>query len=131
MTFWTEEKTNQLIAIKDTHSASRIADILGTTKNAVLGKIHRMGLSNPRNEIKKPKKRKPELKPRPQKTIQGVKLEDVTAKQCKFPHGHIDDGNLSFCGAEIHKGSYCKEHYKTCYIKPDDYKHRDRTLYNF
>jgi GcrA cell cycle regulator len=127
MTFWTDDKINQLIELKDKHSAARVADILGTTKNSVLGKIHRMGLKKPPAAKKSIKRKTPQLPPRPNRN--GVQLSDLTAKQCRFPHGDAQDGDLSFCGADIHKKSYCKEHYDLCHVKISEYEHRDKKLY--
>jgi GcrA cell cycle regulator len=44
--FWTDEKTEQLklLYTDNTKSCSEIGDELGTSRNAVIGKIHRLGL---------------------------------------------------------------------------------------
>lgn len=45
MGFWTKEKTDELEFLwRGEDSASVIAAALGTTRNAVLGKVHRLGL---------------------------------------------------------------------------------------
>jgi hypothetical protein len=41
---WTRERVKLLVSLRSDHSAQEIADALGTTRGAVLGKIWRMGL---------------------------------------------------------------------------------------
>ena len=41
---WTRERVKLLVSLRPDHSAQEIADALGTTRGAVLGKIWRMGL---------------------------------------------------------------------------------------
>ncbi len=130
MSFWTQDKIDQLIELKNDLSAKDLAEKLGTTKNAVLGKIHRMKLNNPVVRKKPKPRKKPELKPRDNvvKIIPdgGYKLCDLKPYQCRFPQGDAKDGNLSFCGARIAKGSYCQEHYDRCHVKQKDYVKEDK-----
>jgi GcrA cell cycle regulator len=44
MTFWTNEKVETLIKLWGTMPASKIGKLLDCTRNAVLGKAHRVGL---------------------------------------------------------------------------------------
>jgi hypothetical protein len=44
---WTDEKVELLMSMWPDHSAQEIADVLGTGRSAVLGKIWRMGLAKP------------------------------------------------------------------------------------
>lgn len=43
--FWTTDRVEQLKKLAVDHTASQIGRILGTTRNACLGKLHRLGLS--------------------------------------------------------------------------------------
>lgn len=46
MSEWTPERTGPLVALwNEGKSGSQIANYLGTTRNAVIGKLHRMGLT--------------------------------------------------------------------------------------
>lgn len=60
---WTEERVELLRKLWDGHlSASRIAAELGVTRNAVIGKIHRLGLwgrGQPTVSIKRQRKQEP------------------------------------------------------------------------
>lgn len=53
MAEWTEERIKQLKDLwAEGHSATRIAGLMsGLTRNAVLGKVHRLGLSNRRTKV--------------------------------------------------------------------------------
>jgi GcrA cell cycle regulator len=65
---WTEERVAELKKLwSEGHSASQIAKRLGSvTRNAVIGKVHRLGLSG-RSTPSRPVKRPPRLaRPKPQ-----------------------------------------------------------------
>ncbi len=65
---WTEERVAELKKLwAEGHSASQIAKRLGSvTRNAVIGKVHRLGLSG-RATPSRPVKRPPRLaRPKPQ-----------------------------------------------------------------
>ncbi|MFC6198933.1 GcrA family cell cycle regulator [Ponticaulis profundi] len=76
---WTEERVEALKKLwTEGHSASQIANQLGgVTRNAVIGKVHRLGLSG-RATPSRPVKRPPRLarpKPTPQRVEQPVKAK--------------------------------------------------------
>ena len=84
---WTEERVETLKKLwTEGHSASQIANQLGgVTRNAVIGKVHRLGLSG-RATPSRPVKRPPRLarpKPTPQrveKTVKKPVAEEVQIK---------------------------------------------------
>ena len=130
---WTDEKVEKL---KDLwgkgHTASEIAGMLGdTTRNAVIGKAHRLNLqarapskqisSSNKQEIKparkaqQPMSRKSKFKSilldknfEPEKP---TSLEGLTDSTCRWPMGHPDEEKFYFCGRKpIEDFPYCKLH---------------------
>ena len=78
---WTEERVEQLKKLwTEGHSASQIANQLGgVTRNAVIGKVHRLGLSG-RATPSRPVKRPPRLA-RPKPTPQRVEKPATTTPE--------------------------------------------------
>ena len=131
---WTSEKVEKLKELwSKGHTASQIAEMLGdTTRNAVIGKAHRLNLSakiktraatsnqNFNNSfeeknIKTRRSRKSKFKSliidkdfEPENPKQ---LEELDENSCKWPIGHPDEDNFYFCGRSSLKDfSYCKLH---------------------
>ena len=129
---WTDEKVNKL---KDLwgkgQTASQIAEIIGgVSRNAVIGKAHRLNLSskiktrssivNNRNEIKpdnqlKIKGRRGKFKSlllnKDFEPAKNLSLEELTEDTCKYMEGNPNEKNASFCGRKnVEKFSYCPLH---------------------
>ena len=128
---WTPEKVEKLKELWGKGStANEIAQILGgVTRNAVIGKAHRLNLSgkiqtkkssslkNNENENKISHKnlRRGKFKSliidkdfEPENPKQ---LEELDEKSCKWPIGHPNEDNFYFCGRTSLKDfSYCKLH---------------------
>ena len=130
---WTPEKVEKLKELWGKgNTASEIAQILGgVTRNAVIGKAHRLNLSgkiqtkksssiatnNDDNENKISRKnfRRGKFKSliidkdfEPENPKQ---LEDLDENSCKWPIGHPDEKSFYFCGRSSLKDfSYCKLH---------------------
>ena len=129
---WTEDKVNKL---KDLwgkgKTASQIAEIIGgITRNAVIGKAHRLNLSskiktrsainlnnsqkaNKYSSIKRGRKSKFRslLLDKDFEPAKNLQLEELTENTCKYMEGHPDEKNSSFCGRKtIEKFSYCPLH---------------------
>ena len=130
---WTPERENKLKELwKMGHTASKIAEILGgTTRNAVIGKSHRLNLEARGTSKKLTKNNHIEKKSAPikqQKLSRKAKfrsllldknfepekpkqLEELTEKTCRWPIGHPHEKNFYFCGREsLEKFPYCKLH---------------------
>ena len=129
---WTEEKVNKLKELWGKgKTASQIAEILGgLSRNAVIGKAHRLNLSakikhrtsriNQKNYINKSEKnigrgRKSKFRSliidKNFEPAKNLTLEELTDETCKYMEGHPDEKSSSFCGRKtIEKFSYCPLH---------------------
>ena len=130
---WTPEKEQKLKELwKKGHTASQIASMLGdTTRNAVIGKAHRLNLEARAASSKKAKsqlKTQSETQPKGGKLSRKARfksllldknfepenpkqLEELTDETCKWPIGHPPEKNFYFCGRKpLEKFSYCKLH---------------------
>ena len=131
---WTEEKVAKLKELWGKgNTASQIAEIIGgISRNAVIGKAHRLNLSakiktrtatsnqnfdsatNEKNTQKR-RGRKSKFKSliiekdfEPENPKQ---LEELDENSCKWPIGHPDEKKFYFCGRSSLKDfSYCKLH---------------------
>ena len=131
--YWTPEKEHKLKELwKKGHTASQIASLLGdTTRNAVIGKAHRLNLQaraasrksthkiNTENNNADAKTQKLGRKARFRALLldknfeqeNPKKLEELTDETCRWPIGHPYEKNFYFCGRKsMEKFSYCKLH---------------------
>ncbi len=104
---WTPERVSALIALwAEDLPASEIGRRLGMTKNAVIGKVHRLGL---------PKRGSP-IQAKTE-TAELVRLEDLAAGMCSWPDGEPGTDDFQFCGAPAVPGKpYCAKHCATAYV---------------
>ena len=142
---WTDERVDLLKKLwLEGLSASQIAKQLGgVTRNAVIGKVHRLGLSGraapsqPARPAFKPQRAARPAAPAPQPVRRAIavaqppvvetparRVEEpgsatvltLGAHMCKWPIGDPSSDGFSFCGRRTGEdGPYCNEHARVAY----------------
>jgi GcrA cell cycle regulator len=131
---WTEEKVSKLKELWGKgNTASQIAEIIGgISRNAVIGKAHRLNLSakiktrtatSNKNFDSNVEVNNAKLKRGTKSRFKSLiiekdfepenpkQLEELDESSCKWPIGHPDEKNFYFCGRSSLKDfSYCKLH---------------------
>ena len=154
---WTDERVALLTKLwADGLSASQIAaELGGITRNAVIGKVHRLGLSgrakSPSSSSPRPRKARSsgmlrvsrssmrgntalaydyEAEPEPEQIEipleQRKTLLQLTEKTCRWPIGDPGSAEFFFCGGEnVEEAPYCAYHARVAYQPMTD-RRRDK-----
>ncbi len=132
---WTDERVALLRKLwGEGKTAAEIAGALGgVTRNAVIGKAHRLKLSNRVSPIQQntksaprpaPEEKQPPRIAKPAEVIarktpfkiKGVKMTELKEKMCRWPSGDPKEADFVFCGHDHLPGlPYCAEHAKQAY----------------
>ena len=131
---WNDEKVNKLKELWGKgNTASQIAQIIGgVSRNAVIGKAHRLNLSSKiktrnvsssqsfdstseRSDLKERQGKRSKFKSliieKDFEPENPKKLEELDESSCKWPIGHPEEESFYFCGRSSLKDfSYCKLH---------------------
>ncbi len=152
---WTDDRIATLKKLwLDDLSASQIAKQLGgVTRNAVIGKVHRLGLSGraapsqpARPVFKAPRPVRPATPAAPRRVVAeevttpapgmpvpvhrieepgSVTIHTLGAHMCKWPIGDPSSDGFTFCGRRNGEvGPYCREHAQVAYQQPQQSKKR-------
>ena len=100
---WTEERVTLLRQFWEAGiGTAEIGERLGMTKNAVIGKAHRIGLKARRASPKRSRAR----------------LLRLNGQSCQWPFGDPGEPDFHFCGKPAMPGkSYCPDHFARAYIR--------------
>jgi GcrA cell cycle regulator len=115
------------------HSTQKIADLMGTTKHAIVGKAHRLGLmARPspilRDAAPKPRKPRPLAKGASTLAPLAAPMQEAAPSRAAAPvpgcqwvtqMGRLSAGRpWLFCGAPVDRagGAWCAKHYADVYV---------------
>ena len=151
---WDDSNVSKLRELWDQGlPTAQIGKLLGFTKNAVVGKAHRIGLERRPSPIRrtavKPDRKKArspiipklnfEIAKEETKEIQAVQqnfqpvvknLFTKNAKRgCEWPEGHPDESDFNFCGKDRFEDKpYCLEHCAVAYVIPEKEEEENKTV---
>ena len=143
---WTEDRVERLIGLwREGRTAAEVAAALGgVTRNAVIGKVFRLGLCRGRAARPKPRaaaapRRVRPARARAPRAAPGVPggsgrapspfvelaplapfLERLGARACRWPIGDPRAEGFGFCGRAAAAGPYCEAHRRVAYETTSD-----------
>ena len=126
---WTDSKTRELRRLwTEGWPTAEIGRALGVTKNAVVGKSHRLGLKPRPSPIASRSTgnavgARAMSRSKPQEPRRISDVIDLMAGMCRWPSGDPGEADFHFCGRPAAAGKpYCAEHCAVAYVS----RSRDR-----
>ena len=142
---WNDENVAKLKDLWDQGlPTAQIGKLLGFTKNAVVGKAHRIGLERRPSPIRrtavKPDRKKARSPVMPKLNFENIASDEKnilqnsnsfqpsiknlfsknTKRGCEWPEGHPDEPEFHFCNKERFEDKpYCLEHCAIAYVIPE------------
>ncbi|HVW71835.1 MAG TPA: GcrA family cell cycle regulator [Candidatus Paceibacterota bacterium] len=143
---WTDVRVEQVKNLwAEGFSASQIARALGgVTRNAVISKVHRMGLAGRASPSRSARPRLPmapkvsmraQLPPPPVVEEDPIVLDDglhattltVNDRMCRWPIGDPAENDFHFCGRSPKEGKpYCEAHERKAHQPQQAHRRNDR-----
>lgn len=111
---WTPERIERLTELwNEGIATSEIGRRLDVTKNAVVGKVHRLGLPKRQSPIqRKPAKKKKAPEP------EVITMDKLRPGMCAWPIGDPGMPGFHFCGGKAVEGKpYCLSHCEQAYVR--------------
>lgn len=121
---WNDERIEELKRLwAEGLTTGEIGKQLGVSKNAVVGKAHRLGLKGRPSPIKRTGKA-PAKAAEPEPRVHS--MVDLSHNTCRWPIGDPKEPGFHFCGRPTLPGKpYCAEHAAVAYVSGG--KSRDDT----
>ena len=142
---WNDDNVTRLRDLWDQGlPTAQIGKLLGFTKNAVVGKAHRIGLERRPSPIRrtaiKPDRKKARSPVMPKLNFEKEKIEEKkhiievktfqpsfknllsanSKRGCEWPEGHPDEPEFHFCNQERFEDKhYCLDHCSIAYVIPE------------
>lgn len=128
---WTEERLKKLKDLWNKGlSISQIGEELDVSRNAIAGKVYRLGLPKRQSPISSksaPAKKAPEaldnsdMEPSDLPLKLALRKIDWSRSKCSWPKGDPKTTEFEFCGAEVVPGKpYCNDHCFEAYTTSRD-----------
>ena len=114
---WDEERLGQLTKLwAEGLSITQIGLRIGVSRNAVVGKVHRMGLPKRQSPIARSDK---PFEPK-RRRLPALSLAEWDRSSCSWPIGDPKEADFKFCGEKALDGRpYCREHCNIAYTSKD------------
>lgn len=128
---WNDARVGRLKEMIDEKlTATKAAEDLGITRNAVIGKAHRLGWNfqsesknNGKfaevNRARRQPRQKPTALPPMEPEPDALRLTVLQLKNKSCRYIVTDDHPMLYCGLQKEHGNYCAHHAKKMYLPPD------------